>query len=109
MGYNVNLGDLKFKNSIIWNVQLFDLIGYKNAELKLNFVSDIWMRIFISATWIDSVSKNKIEKCHFVTKTEILNHSLAQSKAYALGLIKYFIRSAPMSSLSVDEIQNFKS
>jgi hypothetical protein len=45
MGYNVNLGDLKLNNLIIWNVQLFELIGYKNAELKLSFASDIWMRI----------------------------------------------------------------
>ncbi len=36
--------DLKLKNSITYTIQLFDLIWYKNVELKFKFGSDHWIR-----------------------------------------------------------------
>ncbi len=41
IGFKVNLknlDDLNFKNSIIWNVQLFDLVWFKNVSLKFKIV-----------------------------------------------------------------------
>ncbi len=51
-------GDLKYKNLIIWMVQLFDLIWYKNVELKLMSGFNNWKSFFNSVIWNDFVKIN---------------------------------------------------
>jgi hypothetical protein len=43
IAYLKKFGDLKLKTSITWIVYLFDLILYKNVELKLKFGLDNWI------------------------------------------------------------------
>ncbi len=74
-------GDLKFQKSIIWSVQLFDLMLYQIVKLKLKFCSG---RIFFFnfAIWIDFVKKKWIEKSWFGEKTETF--STLKSQKYWL-------------------------
>ncbi len=51
---------LKFKHSIIWIIQLFDVIHKIKCELKLKLSMGNWMRFLNSVLWIDFVKKNCI-------------------------------------------------
>ncbi len=53
-------GDLKFKNWINWNVQLFDLMSYKNVELKIeNEVCFIVLILSNRIEWKKSIQNKK--------------------------------------------------
>ncbi len=66
-----NFSDLKFKNLIIWIVQLFDLIQ-KNIELKFKFSSDNWI-CFYSVIWIDFKKELSGKKFNSVQKLNYWN------------------------------------
>ncbi len=67
--YLKKFGDLKLKCSITWIVQLFDLIWYKNVELKLKVGSNNTISFFNFVIWIEFVTKNWIKNGQFGTKT----------------------------------------
>ncbi len=70
------LGDLKIKNSIIWNVQLFYLMSYeKMLNWNWSLVSMI-EKVFNLAISIDFMKRIELEKSQFGTKTQLLKHSL---------------------------------
>ncbi len=76
-GHLQMFNDLKVKNSIICNVQLFDLIWFESKKCWIE--SEIHFRpldnFLYSVIWIDFGKKNWIEKSPFGTKTQLLKHS----------------------------------
>ncbi len=62
------VGKLKFKKLIIWIAQLFDLLWYKNVELKWKFGADNWISFFNSIILIDFEKWIELKKINLSQK-----------------------------------------
>ncbi len=89
-----NFSDLKLKNLFTWIVQLFDLILFKNVELKLNFGSDNWISFLIRLFELTLWKRIEFEKGQFSTKTQLPKHSLVCSVGRLFEKIAQFFISS---------------